>query len=244
MTDATAQLTPAMCELAELQYGMITRAQAEAAGDPDLPAALVTAALAERITETVIRLRAGARHPYPDIYAAWLDLDTKTAPDRDHQYVGIASHSTALVLYGLTPPYSPVHEFTSWEAEADIDWSDSKTPEEPHVYWSCRPPRWQTVAGIPTTTPTQTLFDLAPRLDPNQLNTLMHAFTDTMKLDPEQLRSDLIGLCADNNQQNAIALADCDERRLTDPAAIAYVVPERTREWAVQVTAYPTSQPF
>ena len=66
MTDtAAALLTPAMCGLAEIQYGMITHAQAAVAGVKDLPAVLVRCGLAETVTDecSVSRLAPTTRTP-------------------------------------------------------------------------------------------------------------------------------------------------------------------------------------
>ncbi|MEV3938725.1 hypothetical protein AB0K52_22470 [Glycomyces sp. NPDC049804] len=208
MTDtAAAQLTPALCEVAELQYGMITHVQAAAAGVEDLPAALVRSGLAETITDDVIRLKAGAHHPHPEVYAAWLTLPVAggvTAAERDTQADGIASHSTALVLWGLTAPYGPVWEFSVWnrypmtDEERELGGNSTLVePDEPRIHWRARLPTWTTVDGIPTTTPAQTLFDLANRLDTDQLQDLAARFVTEHHFNPVHLREDLLKRCLD-----------------------------------------------
>lgn len=203
MTDTAApQLTPAMCELADAQYGMITLDQAEAAGVADLPAALVAASLAEKITNTVIRLRAGAHHPHPQLYAAWLSLDVLNTPTgREAALTGVASHSTALVLYGLTPNYSPLYEFTLLGPEdGDEHQEEEETPEEEEpivddvfLHWESQAPQWQIVSGIPTTTPAATIVDFCARLgDDDALIDLAHDFVEHHHIEAKQLHDDLI----------------------------------------------------
>lgn len=256
MTDtATALLTPAMCELAELQYGMITKDQAAAAGEAGLPAALIAAGLAEPVTNAVIRLRAGARHPYPHIYAAWLEIAPRDRNrDADLEITGIASRSTALMLSGLIPQYSPVHEFTvhdyDWDQKAsDLPDEENEAAEadaEPALWFHRTPrvPEWTVADGIPVTMPAQTLFDLAPRLDTTQLNQLALGFVEKIGLDLVQLRKDLENLCAQNDRANAAAEAELEERRFSgEKNPRPWIVPPRTTDWAWSVARDPES-PF
>jgi len=253
MTDtATAQLTTAMCELAELQHGMITHDQADAAGEPELPAALVAAGLAEQITDTVVRLRAGARHPYPRIYAAWLDLRIATPNDRTLEERGIASHSTALVLYDLTPQYSPVLEFTIhdddwWEAPiADPDAEDiaEEASQETYLHSTPRDVHWCVHNGMPVTMPAQTLWDLADRLDAAQLRQLAAAFVERHHLTWDQLYKDLEHLFKEHAQANEEAKADLEERRnCFDEDWQPWIVPLPSAGWIGDVALDP-ERPF
>jgi hypothetical protein len=229
MTDTAApQLTSAMCDLADAQYGMITSVQAHLAGVPDLPAGLVQAGLAEEVAEGVIRLKAGAHHPHPTAYAAWLTLraphGVADTSDLDLQRTGIASHSTALVIYGLIAPYSPVWEFTAWgyddedeEESAEID--HRVEPDEPRIYWRSQVPHWTLVDGIPTTTPAQTLLDLSGRLNTAQLRELAAGFVKQHHFDSAQLRKDLLALCVAHAESNGFELEERHrERPWTIPA--------------------------
>lgn len=196
MTDtAAAQLTPAMCTLADLQYGMLTHAQAAAgAGSEHFPASLVADGLAEQVRDTVIRLRAGGHHPQAEIYAAWLALeDLSRHITSDPARSGIASGSTALVLYGLTPQYSPIHEFTVWRPDDDADavLDDEDYPDDTHVWWSATAPKWHLVADVPTTAPAETILDICGRLNPWELNDLARGFVERHHVDAQQLHREL-----------------------------------------------------
>jgi hypothetical protein len=250
VTAAPPQLTAAMCELAELQYGMITQRQADDAGEPVLPQALVAAGIAEHITDTVVRLRAGARHPNPRIYAEWLDLRTAPPGPRGIEERGIASHSTALVLYDLAPNYSPVLEFTihddDWYEPRPVDPTVSSGTEHTVACWYATPrlPDWHLHDGLPVTTPAQTLWDLADRLDTPQLHALALAFAERHMITYKELKDDLTSLAAEHTAENTKAQARLKEARDNfDEDWQPWIEPIQPPEWIRSVAADP-EMPF
>jgi len=102
-----------LAELAQDQWGLLTRRQAYKAGvAPATLTRLISDSVLERVASGVYRL-AGA--PFPDhleLRAAWLQL----APDipawvrRPEQ--GVVSHRSAASLYGIGDLPADVHEFT------------------------------------------------------------------------------------------------------------------------------------
>lgn len=252
MTDiAVPQLTGAMCELAELQYGMITQRQAEEAGEPGLLDALVAAGVAERVTDTVVRLRAGARHPYPQVYATWLDLGTTPPKPHGIEKRGIASHSTALVLYGFTPRYSPVLEFTTHDSGWYESVDTSTETANPSIFgeglcWYPTPrmPDWHLYDGLPVTTPAQTLWDLGDRLDTGQLHTLAVGFAERHLLTYKELKDDLTDLAAEHTAENAKVPERLEEaRNCFDEDWRPWIAPIRSRDWIYSVSLDP-EMPF
>jgi len=146
-----------LADLAEHQYGQVTLAQADRVDiDADRVDQLVAARLLEPVAEGVIRLRGGARHPRPRLYAAWLLLDPEVpARRRRGPDCGVVSRLSALALHGLPGaalPGGPA-EFVVPAAiaashasvtVADLDERD-----------------WQVLHGLPVTRPERALMDLA-----------------------------------------------------------------------------------
>lgn len=103
-----------LAEIAQDQWGLVTRRQAELAGVPPTTLArLITAGpVLDRVAHGVYRL---AGTPLPDhleLRAAWLQLAPATfAWDRTPGQ-GLVSHRSAAVLYGLGELTADRHEFT------------------------------------------------------------------------------------------------------------------------------------
>jgi hypothetical protein len=100
--------------LAEDQWGLITRRQAEHAGVPKTTLERLTAggSLLERVGSGVYRLIGSPAPDHLDLRAAWLQL----APDRPAwertSGEGVVSHRSAAALYGLGHLPADRHEFT------------------------------------------------------------------------------------------------------------------------------------
>jgi predicted transcriptional regulator of viral defense system len=152
-----------LAELAEDQWGLLTRRQAEASGvsRATLQRLSGTEGPLERMTQGVYHL-AGA--PLPDhapLRAAWLALapDTPVWERRPEQ--GVVSHRSAAAMYGLGELPADRHEFIvpgrRQTKRADVRIHRGELREE----------EWETLRGLPVTTPARTAADLlGDREDP------------------------------------------------------------------------------
>jgi hypothetical protein len=156
-----------LADVAEGQFGYLTHTQSAAVASSGDLRQLSAAGLVEDVSPTVVRLRAGGRHPVPRLYAAWLDLDPATpgwervAPD-----CGVASHAAAARLWGVSAGPGPEAEFTVPHHPVG--------PVPPGVLFHVgvlAEHQWGERHGVPVTTPAQTLRDLAAtgRLDGAEL---------------------------------------------------------------------------
>jgi len=102
-------------EVAEDQWGLVTRAQALALGVPRATfARLVAAGALVRVAHGVYRVAGGADPGRLDLRAAWLQLDPRTPAwqrVRSDQ-VATVSHRSAAQLYGLGDLIADTHEFS------------------------------------------------------------------------------------------------------------------------------------
>ncbi len=103
-----------LSELAEDQWGLLTRRQAERAGVPSSTFDRLAAdgSILERVAHGVYHL-AGA--PLPDhleLRAAWLQLAPDTPAWERTPDQGVVSHRSAAALYGLGHLPADTHEFT------------------------------------------------------------------------------------------------------------------------------------
>jgi len=102
-------------EVAEDQWGLVTRAQALALGVPRATfARLVAAGALVRVAHGVYRMAGGPDPGHVDLRAAWLQLDPSTAAWRRVQsdQVAVVSHRSAADLYGLGDLIADTHEFS------------------------------------------------------------------------------------------------------------------------------------
>lgn len=103
-----------LADIAQAQWGLITRQQAELAGVPPTTLSRLTSpgSMLERVAHGVYRL-AGA--PLPDhleLRAAWLQLAQATLAWDRTPAQGLVSHRSAADLYGLGELNADRHEFT------------------------------------------------------------------------------------------------------------------------------------
>jgi hypothetical protein len=103
-----------LSELAEDQWGLVTRQQAERAGVPQstFDRLATDGSILERVAHGVYRL-AGA--PLPDhleLRAAWLQLAPDTPAWKRTLDQGVVSHRSAAAIYGLGHLPADTHEFT------------------------------------------------------------------------------------------------------------------------------------
>src|SRR5256885_16362378 len=101
-------------ELADGQWGLITRAQARATGVPRATfARLLERGLIERIAHGVYRKRGAGEVDHLEVRAAWLQLDPARPawePLDDPDIAGVP-HTTAASLYGDRELPAHIHKF-------------------------------------------------------------------------------------------------------------------------------------
>jgi predicted transcriptional regulator of viral defense system len=155
--------TAKLANLAEEQWGLLTRRQAEAAGVSPATLQRLSAegSILERTARGVYHL-AGA--PLPDhvpLRAAWLQLAPDTLAWQRRPGQGVVSHRSAAALYGLGHLPADRHEFTL---------SGRRQARRPDVRIHRRElekGEWIVLRGLPITTPARIAADLlADREDP------------------------------------------------------------------------------
>jgi predicted transcriptional regulator of viral defense system len=101
-----------IADLAEEQWGLFTRRQAEATGMAwSTLARLATAGSAERMAHGVYRLRGAPPVDHVDLRAAWLQLAPDVPVWERTAEQGVVSHRSAAALLGLGHLPADVHEF-------------------------------------------------------------------------------------------------------------------------------------
>ncbi|MGW7356236.1 hypothetical protein ACWGI0_06065 [Streptomyces sp. NPDC054802] len=148
-----------LSDLAEGQTGMVTDHQAAGVGaDSTVMGELVASRVIEQVLPVVCRLRGGARHPFPRLYANWLLLQPELpAWERLFPTSGVVSHGAALRLYGVGSLPGPAAEFTASGDAGPLAIDHDVTLHEAVLADDEVIER----AGLPVTTPGRTLADVA-----------------------------------------------------------------------------------
>lgn len=110
----TASTLATLADLAEDQWGLFTRRQAEATGMAWTTLSRLAAAgsgVVERIAYGVYRLRGAPPVDHLDLHAAWLQLAPGTPAWERTPDTGVVSHRSAAGLYHLGHLPADVHEF-------------------------------------------------------------------------------------------------------------------------------------
>src|SRR5688572_26990557 len=100
-----------LAQLAEDQWGLFTRRQAEATGMAwTTLTRLVQAGGAERIAHGVYRLRGTAADDHVDVHAAWLQLAPGLPAWERTPSQGVVSHRSAAAIYGFGHLPADIHQ--------------------------------------------------------------------------------------------------------------------------------------
>jgi predicted transcriptional regulator of viral defense system len=151
-----------LAPVAEDQWGLLTRRQAEQA---DVPPAtlqrLASAGVLDRVARGVYRLAGVPLASDLDLRAAWLQLVPEVPAWERTPAQGVVSHRSAAALYGLGHLPADRHDFTV---------PDRRQSRRPDVRLHERPvsaDEWVMVGGLPVTRPSRIAADLlADREDP------------------------------------------------------------------------------
>ena len=165
----------ALADLAEEQWGLFTRRQAEGTGMAWSTLARLASdgAVVERIAHGVYRLRGAPPVDHLELRAAWLQLAPDCPVWERTPDSGVVSHRSAASLFGLGHLPADVHEFAMTvrrqSRRADI------RLHRGHL----EPGEWVTRRGLPVTRPARTAADLlAAREDPGAVG---HVIADTLR---------------------------------------------------------------
>jgi Transcriptional regulator, AbiEi antitoxin len=157
----------AIPEVAEDQWGLITRRQLEALGiQPATLARLLADGTLERVTHGVYRVRGAGEPDHVRLRAAWLALDPEVLAWQrlDDPDVALVSHASAADLYGVGDLRADVHEFTlparRQTRRADVRLHRGRVPETHRIV----------LRGLPVTRAGWMIADLlADHVDPESV---------------------------------------------------------------------------
>jgi len=147
---------PRLQDLAQEQWGLVTRRQMEAGGigRTTLDRLTVPGGLLERMATGIYRLVAAPIPDHQDLRAAWLQLAPEIpAWERTAEH-GVVSHRSAASVYGLGHLPADRHEFTV---------PKRKQTRRPDVRIHIRPlenQEWVGLRGLPVTRPSRIASDL------------------------------------------------------------------------------------
>jgi len=152
----------ALAEVAEEQWGLFTRRQAEATGMAwSTLSRLARDGAAERVAHGVYRLRGTPPVDHLGVRAAWLQLAPHIPVWRRDSGSGVVSHRSAAAVYGLGQLPADVHEFTTPTRR------QSRRPDVRMHRARVGPEESVNLRGLLVTRPARTAADLlADREDP------------------------------------------------------------------------------
>jgi hypothetical protein len=144
-----------LAPIAEDQWGLVTRRQAEQAGvSPATLQRLASAGVLDRVAHGVYRLAGAPPADHLGLRAAWLQLAPEVlAWDRAPEQ-GVVSHRSAAALYSLGHLPADRHEFTLPERR------QSRRPDVRLHERPIRQGEWVMTHGLPVTRPSRIAADL------------------------------------------------------------------------------------
>jgi hypothetical protein len=147
---------PRIQDLAQEQWGLVTRRQMEAAdiGPTTLDRLTTAGGLLERVATGVYRLTAAPSPDHQDLRAAWLQLAPEIPAWERTATQGVVSHRSAASMYRLGHLPADRHEFTV---------PKRKQTRRPDVRIHVRPledREWISLEGLPVTRPSRIASDL------------------------------------------------------------------------------------
>jgi len=145
-----------VAQIAQDQWGLVTRRQAEQAGISRATFARLVAdsSVIERVAPGVYRLVGGALPDHLALRAAWLQLDPAVPRWERRPNDGVVSHRSAATVYGLGHLPADVHEFTLPRRR------QSRRSYVRLHQRKLRDDEWATLRGLPVTRPSRIAADL------------------------------------------------------------------------------------
>ena len=145
-----------LTDIAEDQWGLVTRRQARDAGIPvaTLNRLVADGSILKRVAHGVFRLTGAPEPEHQDLRAAWLQLAPAVpAWERDPRD-GVVSHRSAADMYGLGHLAEDRHEFTVAQRH------QSRRPDVRLHNRSLSDREWIVLRGLPVTRPARIASDL------------------------------------------------------------------------------------
>jgi hypothetical protein len=145
-----------MAEIAEDQWGLITRQQAQSAGisPATLDRLTAQASVLERVDHGVYRLTGAPVPDHMQLRAAWLRLAPEVPRWQRTLHQGVVSHRSAAALYGVGHLPADRHEFT-------VPTRRQSRRDDVRFYVRPRGPgKWIELRGLPATRPSCIASDL------------------------------------------------------------------------------------
>lgn len=144
-----------LSRLAEDQWGLVTRQQAELAGVSRATLQrLSSEGVLERLATGVYHLRGAPLPDHPELRAAWLQLAPAVPAWERTAEQGVVSHRSAAALYGLGDLPADRHEFTLPSRR------QSRRPDVRLHHRRLESGEWLTLHGLPVTRPSRIAADL------------------------------------------------------------------------------------
>lgn len=164
-----------LAEIAEDQWGLVTRRQAERAGVSPATVQRLSAAgsVLERVAHGVYRLTGAPPPDHIELRAAWLQLAPDVPAWERKSEQGVVSHRSAATLYGLGHLPADRHEFTVASRK------QSRRPDVRLHHRKLDSSEWVQLRGLPTTRPSRIAADLL--LDREEPEAVAHVVTDAIR---------------------------------------------------------------
>jgi hypothetical protein len=144
-----------IARIAEDQWGLITRRQAEGTGVSQATLQrLAKTGILDRVAHGVYRLSGAPLPDHLDLRAAWLQLAPEVPGWERTPEQGVVSHRSAAALYGLGHLPADRHEFTLPERR------QSRRSDVRLHHRAVRPGEWIVLQGMPVTRPSRIAADL------------------------------------------------------------------------------------
>jgi hypothetical protein len=160
--------------IAEDQWGLVTRRQAEGAGiSPATLQRLAGESVLERVAQGVYRLAGAPMPDHLELRAAWLQLAPDVPAWERTPREGVVSHRSAAAVYGLGDLPADRHEFTlpvrRQSRRSDVRLHQREVADS----------EWIALRGLPLTRPARIAADLlADREDPEAVG---HVIADAIR---------------------------------------------------------------
>ena len=168
-----------LASVAEDQWGLVTRRQAEAAGvSPATIQRLATAGILTRVTQGVYRLSGAPQPDHLGLRAAWLQLAPDIPAWERSANDGVVSHRSAAALFGLGHLPADEHDFIVPARR------QTRRPDVRLHQAALGDTDWTKQSGLPVTRPARTAFDLlVTREDPEAVG---HVIADALRASHEK----------------------------------------------------------
>ena len=142
--------------MAEDQWGLLTRQQAQKAGIPATTLERLTAdgSVLERVAQGVYRFTGAPPPDHLELHAAWLQLAPEVPAWERTIREGAVSHRSAAALYGIGDLPADKHDFTIPKRR-----QSRRSDVRLHIR-QLRPSEWIELRGLPVTRPSRIASDL------------------------------------------------------------------------------------